>query len=79
MYKPVELSVDVENPYDQAGEFTVRILESDNVNGTIQNPFKSNHQTEEKFELPSVKPSMSNESDMSKSSSLSFDGKLKTG
>lgn len=79
MYSPLDLSVEVENPYDQAGEFSVRILESDNVNGTIQNPFKTNSKNEEKFELPSIKPSLSHESELSKTSSQSSDEKLKLG
>jgi hypothetical protein len=39
MYQPTETYIEVENPYDQSGEFKVSIIESDDRNGNIKNPF----------------------------------------
>lgn len=77
LYKPLDLVVEIENPYDIAGEFSVEIIESDNVNGTIQNPFKPSSHKEDKLESPSIKPSISTGSELSKSSSQSFGAKLR--
>jgi len=39
MYQPTETYIEVENPYDQEGEFKVSIIESNDRSGTIKNPF----------------------------------------
>lgn len=42
LYKPVEMTIDIENPYDKAAEFKVKIIESGSRNGTVRNPFIEN-------------------------------------
>lgn len=39
MYKPSESLIEVENPYNEDGEFKITILESSNRNGVIKNPY----------------------------------------
>ena len=39
MYKPEEIEVDIENPYDEGAEFLVSIVESMTRNGIVKNPF----------------------------------------
>ncbi|CAF0834043.1 unnamed protein product [Brachionus calyciflorus] len=73
LYKPFDMSIEIENPYDQSGVFTVRIIESDNINGVINNPF--NPELSKKEETTALSPNkQSNLSDNSKSSSQSFTG-----
>ena len=42
LYKPFELEVEVENPYNEAGEFRVSLVESSVNGGLILNPFNPN-------------------------------------
>jgi hypothetical protein len=39
LYKLSDIIIDVENPYNENGEFKVTIIESNNKNGIIRNPF----------------------------------------
>ncbi len=50
--------MDVENPYEQDGEFKITIIESNSRNGQIRNPFntKQNEDAESvtDFKLPTI-------------------------
>ncbi len=47
MYQPTETYIEVENPYDQGGEFKVSIIESNDRSGNIKNPFGRQIEREE--------------------------------
>ena len=42
LYKLIEQTVEIENPYDKAAEFKVRIIESASRGGSVRNPFNEN-------------------------------------
>ncbi len=58
MYSPYEFDVDVENPYEQSGEFKITIIESNSRNGQIRNPFNSKQNEDAEslsdFKLPTI-------------------------
>lgn len=60
LYKPKELHVEVENPYHEAGEFKVSILESSSKNGMIRNPFNQENSSD-KTASPTLKSSQRQE------------------
>jgi hypothetical protein len=47
LYKLNETTIEVQNPYSQSAIFKVKIIESNNKNGTIKNPFNENDFEEE--------------------------------
>ena len=61
--------IDVENPYDQACEFKISILESNNRYGVIKNPYNK-HQLDESAMAAS--PSLDSLKQQSKSSVESY-------
>lgn len=62
--------VDVENPFEQSGEFKVKIIESSNKNGSIRNPYNPEQEFENEFETmsESFKPNVTSITEQSKSS-----------
>jgi hypothetical protein len=42
LYKLSEMKLEIENPYDQDGEFFIRILETGEKSDLIRNPFNEN-------------------------------------
>lgn len=52
LYKPKEIHVEIENPYHEAAEFKVSILESSSKTGMIRNPFNR----DDKTPSPTLKP-----------------------
>ena len=60
LYKPLDFEIDAENPYEQPGEFKVTIIESNNRNGIILNPFNSSRSMSDidmsmsEFKLPTI-------------------------
>jgi hypothetical protein len=54
LYKARDFEIEIENPYDQAGEFKLTIIESDTRNGHITNPYKLNEDSLTDLKLPTI-------------------------
>ena len=58
MYKAHDFEIDLENPYEHGGEFKITIIESNNRNGLICNPYNSKQNEDSEslsdFKLPTI-------------------------